>query len=318
MRKLGNIILFAFISFLFYSCSDKEHSSGVQIKKLNYPSASAIEFVKNKLYVMGDDATNLLVLDTNLNVLDSIPLISYTGRRIPKDIKPDIESSALTFSGTDLLLLLGSLSVSPQRDWCWLYDLKSGSIDSASLKNLHSLITRAGIEQVNIEGVCDAFTNIVMANRGNKSYPKNHLIVGSSELLKPDTTYQSITTISVVTNTDTTSFSGISGLCYANKANKLIMSVSTEDTRNVYEDGVIGKSYLWIINDFSIKIGDKTISPDKVIDLEEIDKRFKGYKIESVTMISETNEFLNLALVADNDDGSSTIFKFSLKKDELK
>jgi hypothetical protein len=42
--------------------------SDVQIKKLEYPSASSIEFYEGKLYVMGDDATKLLVLDTDLNI----------------------------------------------------------------------------------------------------------------------------------------------------------------------------------------------------------------------------------------------------------
>jgi hypothetical protein len=88
MRKLGNIIHFAFIFFLFYSCSSKETSSDVQIKKLDYPSASSIEYFDKKLYVMGDDATNLLILDTNLNIIDSIPLLSYPGKRIPKILNP--------------------------------------------------------------------------------------------------------------------------------------------------------------------------------------------------------------------------------------
>ena len=35
--------------------------SDVQIKKLDYPSASAIEYYDGKLYLMGDDATKLLV-----------------------------------------------------------------------------------------------------------------------------------------------------------------------------------------------------------------------------------------------------------------
>ena len=50
---------------------------------------------------------------------------------------------------------------------------------------------------------------------------------------------------------DTASFKGISGLCYAKESDQLIMTVSTEDTRNSYDDGAIGKSYLWIINNIS-------------------------------------------------------------------
>ena len=93
------------------------------------------------------------------------------------------------------------------------------------------------------------------------------------------------------------------------------MTVSTEDTRNSYEDGTIGKSYLWIINNISNKLDSKTLSPDKIIDLEKTDPHFKNQKIESATVISETNRLIKLVLVADNDDGSSTIFKMSITKD---
>ena len=93
------------------------------------------------------------------------------------------------------------------------------------------------------------------------------------------------------------------------------MTVSTEDTRNSYTDGTIGKSYLWIINSFLNKLNSNTIAVDKVIDLEEIDSRFKNQKIESATVISETKELINLVLVADNDDGSSTIFKLNIKRE---
>jgi hypothetical protein len=92
------------------------------------------------------------------------------------------------------------------------------------------------------------------------------------------------------------------------------MTVSTEDTKNSYEDGAIGKSYLWIISSISTKITDKALGSKRVIDLEYLNSRFKGQKIESATVIKETDKLIYLALVADNDDGSSTVFKMSITK----
>jgi hypothetical protein len=92
------------------------------------------------------------------------------------------------------------------------------------------------------------------------------------------------------------------------------MTVSTEDTKNSYEDGAIGKSYLWIINNISTKIDKRALGDKRVIDLEYIDSRFKGQKIESATVIKETDKLIYLALVADNDDGSSTVFKMTIAK----
>ena len=93
-----------------------------------------------------------------------------------------------------------------------------------------------------------------------------------------------------------------------------ILTVSTEDTRSSYDDGAIGKSYLWITEKISTKINDKALGNIRVIDLENIDSRFKGQKIESVTVIKETDKLIYLALVADNDNGSSTVFKMSIIK----
>jgi hypothetical protein len=283
----------------------------IQIKKLdNYPSASSIEYNDGKLYLMGDDATYLLVLDTNLNIIDSIPLISYPGKRIPKDIKPDLEASALN---ADNLFLFGSGSLSPYRNSGWKYNLKTKDKDSINLEPLYLKAKALGVEQINIEGACFISGKLILVNRGNKGYTHNHLIITDEKLWESDSNLQ-ISVVPVVTGKDYSSFRGISGLCYAKESDKLIMTVSTEDTKSSYEDGAIGKSYLWIIDDISTKLNKKSIRRDRLIDLEYIDSRFKGQKIESAAVIKETDKLIYLALVADNDDGSSTVFKMSITK----
>ncbi len=318
MRKLRNFTYFAFISFLICSCNNKNNSSGVQIKKLDYPSASAIEYFDEKLYVMGDDATNLLVLDTGLNIIDSIPLLSYPGKRIPKDIKPDLEASAFYRDNTGaVLFLFGSGSLSPYRNSALWYYFETKIKDTISLEPLYTQIKSSGIIEVNIEGATFIANKLILVNRGNKGHPENHFIITDQKFWTNDSSFQ-VSIIPFALQKDTTAFKGISGLCYAKESDQLIMTVSTEDTKNSYDDGAIGKSYLWLINNISKKLNSKTLSPDKIIDLEEIDPRFKKQKIESATVISETNELINLVLVADNDDGSSTIFRFSLEKSSLK
>ena len=56
------------------------------------------------------------------------------------------------------------------------------------------------------------------------------------------------------------------------------------------------------------------INPNKIIDLEEMDERFKGHKIESVCILFENKKQMQLALVADDDKGTSILFKITLKK----
>jgi hypothetical protein len=161
--------------------------SDVQIKKLDYPSASSIEYYDGKLYLMGDDATKLLVLDTNLNIVDSIPIISYPENRIPKDIKPDLEASALN---GDNLFLFGSGSLSTHRNFAWKHNLKTKDNDSINLEPLFLKIKELGIEQINIEGACFVSGKLILANRGNKGYPHNHLIITDEKFLNNDSSFQ--------------------------------------------------------------------------------------------------------------------------------
>ena len=284
----------------------------LQIKKLGtYSSASSVEYIDGKLYLMGDDAADLLVLDTNLNIIDSIPIISNSVMRIPKEIKPDLEASAFSPDSNEVFFF-GSGSLSPYRNSAWRYNLKTGIKDSISLENLYSQIKTSGIEQVNIEGACFIGGKLLLINRGNKGYPNNHLIITDEKFWNKDSSFQ----ISIIPFPDQrySPFKGISGLCYAQESDKLILTVSTEDTKNNYEDGTIGQSYLWIIDNMSTKLNGKTLVVKRVIDLDYIDARFKGQKIESATVIGETNRLIHLALVADNDDGSSTIFKMSIAR----
>jgi len=311
MRKFEKLFGCIFISFLLFSCSHQNNMSEVQIKKLDYPSASAIEFYDGKLYLMGDDATNLLVLDTNLNIVDSIPLLSYPGKRIPKDIKPDLEASALN---ADNLFLFGSGSLSPYRNLGWKFNLKTKDNDSINLEPLYLKAKGLGIEQINVEGACFVAGKLILVNRGNNGYPHNHFIITNEQFWEADSNLQINVATFNMDRYDRSPFKGISGLCYAKESDKLIMTISTEDTKNSYDDGAIGKSYLWIINGISTKLNAKTISRSRTIDLEYIDSRFKGQKIESVTVIDETDELIRVAMVADNDDGSSTVFKMSIKK----
>lgn len=306
MRRAPTI----FILFFLYSCENntvlKEHRiiSG-------YPSASGIETLDDKLYVIGDDANNLLILDKDLQVVDSIRLYQYPEKRIPKSIKADLESVILTRDKQ--LILLGSGSLSPFRDKAWLINPATKQKDSIDLGVFYHNLGTSGLKEINIEGACAVPGSIILANRGNKGYPKNYLVVTNPEFWRSQVTAP-VSLILAGGSADSSLFNGISGLCYAPRSDRLILSVSTEDTRNAMDDGAIGKSYLWIIKNFTSKKRWKAVNPDQVIDLQSVDASFRGQKIESVCVTKETRNFLYIVLAADNDNGSSSFFKMVVEK----
>lgn len=309
VQTLRKALLF-FLIISTCSCGSNELLEEV-VEFPSYPSASGIEYHNKKFYVIGDDATQLMVLDSSMSVTDSIRLYPGNEKKIPKAIKPDLEAAAFTNDGH--LLLLGSGSASPQRNVGWLIDYSNKKNDSIRLDTFYSRLQLNGIKELNIEGATAIPGSFVLAARGSKGYPKNHLII-TDKIFWQKQSQAAITVILAGSNTDSSLFSGISGLAYAPKSDRLLLTVSTEDTRNSMDDGAIGKSYLWIINNISSKKRWKAINPDKIIELESLDPKFKGQKIESVCITKETSGFLHLVLAADNDNGSSTLFRVIVQK----
>ncbi len=305
--------VFTFAACFLVSCGSNHLLKEMKVLD-HYPSASAVEYQDGKIYVMGDDAGQLLILDSSFAIIDSVPFFTGTEKRIPKNIKPDLESATLLRDKSKTsLLLTGSGSFAPYRHSAYLVDLQTRKIDSVRLDSFYSTLSELGLKEINIEGACTLPFSLVLANRGNLGNPSNYLVFTQASAITRQRA-SGINLVRVGGNSDSTEFRGISGLCYAKRSDRLIMTVSTEATANAFDDGAIGKSYLWIIRNISSKRNWKAVNPDKVIDLEDVDPRFKGQKIESVCISSETRDFLHLILAADNDDGSSTLFKMVIEK----
>jgi len=286
-----------------------------EVKQLpDYPSASGIEYLNKKYYIIGDDANNLLITDDTLTAIDSIPLYSFSEKKIPKTVKADLEAITLVDDDSiQKLLLIGSGSSAPYRNAGWLINPLTKQTDSIRLDTFYQRIKNQGLDEINIEGICSVPGGILLSNRGNKNYRKNFLIFTKKAFWKKQSDVI-IKLIPVGSNTDTALFNGISGIAYVSTTDQLILTVSTENTGNNIDDGAIGKSYLWIIDDFSAKKNWAAINPDKIIDLEKKDSRFKNQKIESVCVTSVEDGLIQLVLAADNDNESSTLFRIEIKQ----
>ena len=280
----------------------------------DYPSGSGIVHFKDRMYLIGDDANHLLMADTAFNITDSIKLFESEERRIPKPLKADLEGATLvSINKQPQILLVGSGSLMPFRNGGWLINPFNKEKTQLDINTFYNRIRSEGIDALNIEGVATIPRGIVFASRGNKSFRENYLIFTANEFWNNQDSVE-IRKCKVGTNTDTASFQGVSGLEYSKASDQLLLTVSTENTNSTTEDGAIGKSYLWIINNISAKRNMIALNPSKIIDLEAMDGRFKGHKIESVCIISENNKKMELVLVADDDKGTSILFKITLKK----
>ena len=304
------LLLCALIVFMSLDSCDqnaekkKIEASLLKIRSIEYPSGSTLSFYKNKLYLMGDDARGILILDTAFNYLDTLPVSGSESDRVSKVIKPDIESSELIENS---LILLGSGSISPYRDSLVKVDLNTNTTTKISLNMFYTRL-RADVEQLNIEAFAKVKNLYVVGHRRNMSDTRNYLITTSSEFW-PNQHGIDFKLIPFVSNR---SNAGISGMAYSSKADILFITCSEERTQNSYYDGEIGKSYIGIISEASTKLSSDSLTSFNMIPLSTIDKSFNKMKIESVAVAEGERSHFILYFVADNDKGNSVLFKVKL------
>jgi len=280
-------------------------------KKLtDFPSASAIEYDgQGRLYVFGDDAPYLLMMDTAYNRTGMVLYSIDSAFRIDKSEKADIESATmLTHNGHQYLYALGSFSSRSRMSLFYfpLSDIQTYlSIDySPFAEKLQS------IPALNIEGMAVAKSHMVMANRANKTHPINKLIIAGSNPYD----YRNQPPPHIIDlEFDTTTVIGISGLYYLEEKDLLLFTASEEDTRSTTADGAINDSYLGWISHFSRKMKENSLRPQEIIKLSTISNSFVKQKVESVCVQAVEGNELTLHLVSDNDDGASGLFKLRLK-----
>jgi hypothetical protein len=288
----------------------------------DFPSGSSINFHCDKLYVIGDDATHVLVLDSDHRPSNFIRLVEGTEKRIPKTDKLDLEGSTIvTVDGSDTLLIVGSAS-HRNRDCIVTVGLQGQFPQSlkspvfCTTATFITRLTREGITEVNIEAVTLIGSKLLLGNRGNATNPQNHLIVTTENFW----THQETADLHIIklrVPEGKGGHLGLSELCYLSANDLLFLTLSSENTPNAFDDGEIGDSYLAAIRDISTKLDAKEVMIDDLINLSDADPTFKGHKIEGICVETTGDGSAFLHLVSDNDMGESTLFKTQISLQHL-
>ena len=272
----------------------------------HYPSASAIEFYNNRLFIIGDDAASLIIVDKEHQEVDSVRLFPGNEARIHKDEKADLEASVLlNEGGKNYLLALSSLSTE-KRNKILLFDL-----DNKQFKIQNLQLAHLQLDEINIEGAALVNGHLVLSNRANNTSRINHLVVSRFEIEKGELSKnEKIITLLLPQKKMVT---GVSGLAYSNEKDVLFFTASTENTADAVSDGEIGESYIGYISGIRNKLNNKEIKADTLIQLSSLFAAKIPQKIESLAIEEEKKNELIFHLVADNDNGESTLFKMKMK-----
>ncbi|MBA4056239.1 MAG: hypothetical protein C0490_16105 [Marivirga sp.] len=282
----------------------------------DFPSGSSINYRNGQLYLIGDDANNILILDTHYKRIDSKKLFDFPDKRIPKPVKADLEASTLiTIAGQDYLLILGSAST-PSREKIFLIPFLKSGLDMPHFRVLNDeIFTRRlqvnGIDEVNIEGATMIGKNLIFSNRGNRKNITNHFIITDIGFWEHQASAD-LKVLPVQVPAIADDAPGISELCYVDVLDLLLISFSSELTDNPYDDGAIGNSYIGWINKFSLKIQNPDPVVEKTINLSEVHADFKNQKIEGLCVESVNDKSMIIHLISDNDQGESKLFKVKM------
>lgn len=307
MKKWSICKQVAILILLIQNNSSAQNITLLKTTQLShYPSASTLEFYNNSLYVIGDDARQILVLDSGHRPTDSILLFEGSDTRIDKDVKADIEASVLIKKEDKFFLLAISSFSTEKRNKTLLLDLeqKTSLLDSAVWDD-------PPVAELNIEGAAMINKQLLLSNRANNAHPANHLFLASIDTGGNINTENKKVIRLLLPKAK--AVVGLSGLAYLQEKDMLLFTASTENTSNGYSDGAIGESFIGYVSGISAKLKEREIRADKLIPLSKIIAARTPQKIESLAIEAMNGKEITLHLAADNDNGQSTLFKIKME-----
>jgi hypothetical protein len=303
-------IICALAVILIASISKESAAQKIRLLKkthlANYPSASSLEFYKDKLYVIGDDAPSIWILDKNHSFLDSVVLFPSKEKRIDWTIKADLESSTIiTINDKNYVVAFSSFSTPARNKIIFL------SLDGPEkkLKQVETTLETTTVQELNIEGAASIGHQLILSNRANTTHKNNSLLLTTIDTTSIDKNYVAITLYLPKTKKVT----AISGISYLKEKDMLLFTASTENTPNAYTDGEIGSSYIGYVKNISKKLTGSSIKAGKLISISKYLGEKNAQKIESITVEKIKGKKAVIHLAADNDNGESTLFKMELK-----
>lgn len=305
-------------SFIFAGCFDKKIGEQLTIESEialdSIPSGSGLAIHNNIVYIIGDDATGVYTLDPE-NFSQSktrIAELSYREYRQPKDTKHDFESATIIdWQGKKYLLAFGSGSKKILRDSLLLFNIHNHNDQRiVSLSQFYSELqhkTSTDPIQWNIEGASVIAETLILCNRGNNLIIKVRLKEFLEHILNNKTGFPEIEYHRVKLPMIRNKEARFSGLCTFDDS-VLLFCASVEDTPDWIQDGPVIGSY----------IGIYSISKNQLLAsylLKDNQSRIVKTKIESIDILNRQKETISLLAIADNDDGTSKLFKLRLRMD---
>ncbi|HEY8897077.1 MAG TPA: hypothetical protein VIM79_19775 [Niastella sp.] len=287
----------------------------MKLKLLDYreipdlPVGSNLEFFNDTLYLVDDDASDMLVINKKWQTQATHHLLQYDDPKLLSGSKSDFEATTIVEVNSIPRLLVLGFDIKDKHHKAILVNLDDYTKEEFDISEFYNRL-KATVGVINIESAAIVLGKLVLCNRDHKAAPENHIIVTDADFWKNQANAE-ITTISFDLPQTPKQVVGLSGLSYSYKNDWLVVTLLSEGADKDHQ--TTGDSYLAVIENASRKVVRKKMKVNALYHLPDADAAFAGYNMQSVCIRSEKNARLKLYLLADNKAGKSGVFSVRIK-----
>jgi hypothetical protein len=287
----------------------------MKLKLLDYreipdlPVGSNVEFFNETLYLVDDDASDMVALNKKWQTLANHQLLRYDDPKILPGSKSDFEATTIVEVNSIPRLLVLGFDIKDKHHKAILVNLDDYTTEEFDITEFYNRL-KATVGVINIESAAIVLGKLVLCNRDHKAAPENHIIVTDADFWKHQDTAE-ITTVSFDLPQTPNQVVGLSGLAYSYKNDWLVVSLLSEG--NDKDHKTTGDSYLAVIENASRKVVRKKMKVNDLFQLNKTSESFAGFNMQSVCVRSDKSGKLKIYLLADNKAGKNGVFTIRLK-----
>ncbi|OQP44718.1 hypothetical protein A4H97_10165 [Niastella yeongjuensis] len=288
----------------------------MKLKLLDYrevpdlPVGSNVEFFNDTLYLVDDDASDLVTLK-KWQVQAKHRLLGYDDPKILPGTKSDFEATTIVVVNSIPRLLVMGFDIKDQHHKAILVNLDDLTKEEYDISVFYNRLKET-VGVINIESAAIVLGKLILCNRDHKSAPEKHIIVTDADFWKNQANAE-ITTVSFDLPQTPKQVVGLSGLAYSYKNDWLIVSLLSESADKDHQ--TTGDSYLAVIENASRKVVRKKMKVNSLFHLNEANNSFTGFNMQSVCIRADKSRRVKLYLLADNKTaGKNGIFSVRIKE----
>lgn len=308
-KTIISILTVSIVSFSAFS--QKPVITILAKKDLPYfTTSNGLETYKRNLVVIGNEASEMLILDTLLQVKDTFSIISNEKPDNVKQVKriADMNTTSIVqFEGQDILLIMGTRYIKSQTSLIYLLPLnirgrKEILIQSYIINEFFQKLRKKGLRDLNINGSSGFNKQMILAITGKNKRYNNHLVVCDVNFWQKGIA----TNFSIIP----VKFAGesirITGLTYVPETDWLLFSANNMDNPSHNFAGIIPNASK------ALKDG-RAITPIELISDQDLDSGELDGSLESLSVDIADNKQVILYLLKNEPQKQSTIFRVKVQ-----